>query len=414
MYNKVIDKGACGDSEQCLLNSGLLDQELDKLGVSTVGRAGEYVQSGSYRVFVPKPLPPSPALKSDNEMGTLLQKAAISLGRLEGLSEIIPNPEAFISMYVRKEALLSSQIEGTQASYVDVLASEDRKPSSVSSDVLEVVNYVKALNYALQRVSELPFSLRLLREVHEILLSNQVRGSNRRPGEFRTVQNWIGANGTSPTEAEFVPPSPEIMSEALREFERYYHEGTEPPLIKCGLLHAQFETIHPFMDGNGRIGRLLISFFLREQRVLMKPLLYLSHYFKKKRMQYYDALMAVRDEGDWEGWLKFFLTGVNDVSEEAVTTAKALLQAQQEDRNRIRETTNTNNAVRLHEYAFEKPVFTLPDVRKKLKWTNATALNLIGKLERCGVLSEITGQSRNRVWAYTRVIDIMQAGTTPL
>ncbi len=378
----------------------------------SINRSGSYQQRGSYRVFVPKPLPPDPPVHYDDELIALLSSAMGSLGKLEGLAQVIPNPNHFIQMYLRKEALLSSQIEGTQASLVDLLASEKKEPAAVPNDVREVINYIEALNYGLKRVRELPFSLRFLKEIHEILLRG-VRGKDRAPGEFRSVQNWIGSPGCSIEEAEFVPPSVPDMLEALHNFERYYHEGKEPPLIKCGLLHAQFETIHPFLDGNGRIGRVLITFCLCEQEVLSRPLLYLSYYFKKRRRDYYDSLMAVRDKGDWESWLKFFLRGVINVAELGVDTAMRLISLRGTDRARVQSLTSSVNALPLYELLFERAVITVREVIDRLDVTYATAGHLIGLFEDAGILREITGYARNRVWVYNSLMKVLEEGTSP-
>ena len=274
----------------------------------TYNRAGDYVsQIGGYRAFVPKPLPPEPPIHVDGEMILLLSQAAMSLGRLDGMSATLPNVDLFVAMYVNKEAVLSSQIEGTQASLIDVLAFEaDAALPENPQDIEEVVNYISALNYGLERLNTLPLSLRLIREIHRLLLQG-VRGANRHPGEFRTSQNWIGHNGGAMGTAEFVPPSPADMNKALGDLEKFIHEEISLPLLlKVALVHAQFETIHPFLDGNGRIGRLLITFILCSEGVLHKPLLYLSHFFKTHRQEYYQHLQKIRDEGDWESWLKFF------------------------------------------------------------------------------------------------------------
>ncbi len=380
------------------------------------GRAGNHIQSGSIRVFIPDPLPPDPPVDLyDPELVSLESKAALALGRLEGLAEIIPNPDHFISMYVRKEALLSSQIEGTQASLIDLLESESQERSEVRGEVLEVRNCISALEMGLELAKvQLPFSLRLLKEVHKRLLEG-VRGGTPNPGEFRSVQNWIGAPGASIADAEFIPPPVDHMAVALSDLEKYYHGGSDySPLIRCGLLHAQFETIHPFLDGNGRIGRLLITFFLCDVGVLSRPLLYLSYYFKKKRTDYYDCLMAVRNEGDWERWLKFFLTGVIEVASSSVDTAKRIIALQQEDTQRIEQGTSSVNGPALLRLLLKTPSITAKRVAEELKVTSATAHGVIKRLEALGILVERTGQMRNKRWAYARLIEILSEGTTPL
>src|SRR6266568_9580869 len=304
-------------------------------GINYYDRAGSYVsQIGGYKAFVPKPLPPDPPIHLDSEMIVLLSQAAMSLGRLDGMSTTLPNVDLFVAMYVNKEAVLSSQIEGTQASLIDVLAFEaDAAFPENPQDIEEVINYINALKYGLQRLNTLPLSLRLIREIHSLLLQG-VRGANRHPGEFRTSQNWIGHLGGTIRTAKFVPPSPSDMNKALDDLEKFIHEELPLPLLlKVGLVHAQFETIHPFLDGNGRMGRLLITFILCSEGVLRKPLLYLSYFFKANRLEYYEYLQKIRDEGDWESWLKFFLRGVFEVAQEATTTARSIVQLRERHRN---------------------------------------------------------------------------------
>ena len=279
-------------------------------------RAGRLVrQIAGYRAFVPAPLPPDPPLAMDAEMIRLLSDADRELGRLDGVSSILPNPDLFVAMYVRQEAVLSSQIEGTQSTLEDVLRFEvDETGRNSPKDIREVVNYVNAMNHGLERLRQLPLCNRLIREIHETLMSG-VRGGDRTPGEFRRTQNWIGPPGCTLNTASFVPPSVADMVAALDQLERFLHDRISlPHLIHCGLAHAQFESIHPFLDGNGRVGRLLITFLLCEREILHRPLLYLSAYLKARRIEYYDRLTAIRFDGDWEGWIKFFLRGVFEVS----------------------------------------------------------------------------------------------------
>jgi Fic family protein len=296
-------------------------------GPHTAGRAGVYRrQSSGYRAFIPAPLPPKPPVRIDGALQALLSRADLALGRLAGSIETLPNPDLFVLMYVRKEAVLSSQIEGTQSSLADVLAAEAKVfDPAQPHDVAEVLNYVAAMNHGLARLDTLPVSVRLIREIHARLLDG-VRGSRLTPGELRTSQNWIGPAGCTLRDATFVPPPPADVPEALGALEHFLHgPDTLPLLVKIGLAHAQFETIHPFLDGNGRVGRLLITFLLCEKQVLSKPVLYLSHYFKRHRQSYYEHLQAVRDAGAFEAWLEFFLTGVIDVSLEAAATARRIL-----------------------------------------------------------------------------------------
>ena len=290
-------------------------------------RAGRYIaQPTGYRAFSPAPLPPQPPVRLEGELQGLLSKADRALGRLDGSIQTLPNPDLFVFMYVRKEAVLSSQIEGTQSSLQDLLAAEAHILSpGLPRDVDEVVNYVNAMNYGLARLAELPVSVRLIREIHQRLLQG-VRGARLTPGELRRTQNWIGPGGCGLNEATFVPPPPHQVPEALGALETFLHaESDIPALVQIGLAHAQFETIHPFLDGNGRVGRLLISFLLCQREILVKPVLYLSHYFTRHRAEYYERLQAIRDTGDWEGWLAFFLRGVASVSLEATDTARRIL-----------------------------------------------------------------------------------------
>src|SRR5436309_222851 len=302
-------------------------------------RAGRYQpQPGGYQAFIPAALPPDPPLALGPERQALLSRADHALGRLDGAVLTLPNPDLFVFMCVRKEAVLSSQIEGTQSSLQDLLAAE----ASIlgperSRDVEEVLNHVKAMNHGLARLAELPVCVRLIREIHGVLLEG-VRGGRLARGELRTTQNWIGPAGCSLAEASFVPPPPDAVPDALAELERFLHRDDDvPALIKVGLAHGQFETIHPFLDGNGRIGRLLITFLLMERNLLSRPVLYLSHYFRRHRQAYYDHLQAVRDAGDWEGWLAFFLRGVIDTSGDAAETAHRILVMKEDSRSRITE-----------------------------------------------------------------------------
>ena len=378
-------------------------------------RAGNYVlQPGGYKAFIPKKLPPDPPIVYDNVMLKLQEEASLALGELKGLAEIIPNPQFFITMYVRKEALLSSQIEGTQVSLVDLIDAETKKEYAITAEIREVRNYISALYYGLERVRELPVSLRLLKEIHEILLQD-VRGSAKDIGEFRKLQNWVGTPGMDIIEAEFIPPPVSEMLQALNDFELYYHKAQgESALIKCGLLHAQFETIHPFLDGNGRIGRLLITFFLCERGVLPAPLLYLSYYFKKNRLRYYEKLTGIRDRGDWEGWLKFFLKGILEVSQQAVNTAKQILTLKEEHNTKIVNYLRTTNALSLHELLLITPVVTVRYVQDKLNVTYSTANRLIGQFCDLGLLKLREKTKKDRTFIYPDYLNILQSGTEPI
>ncbi|MGH7587868.1 MAG: Fic family protein [Gemmatimonadota bacterium] len=367
-------------------------------------RAGKYQrQPAGYRAFIPAALPPDPPLALEPELQALLSKADHALGRLDGAVLTLPNPDLFVFMYVRKEAVLSSQIEGTQSSLQDVLTAEaaildPERPR----DVDEVLNYVRAMNHGLARLTELPVSVRLIREIHALLMEG-VRGGRLTPGELRTSQNWIGPAGCTLSEASFVPPPPSFVPEALSDLERFLHRDDDiPALIKIGLAHAQFETIHPFLDGNGRMGRLLITFLLTERRLLPRPVLYLSHYFKRHRQTYYDHLQVVRDAGDWEGWLGFFLRGVIEVAADAAETAHRILLVREDSRRRITEHLGraTGNGHRVLERLFDQPLISVANVRGWLGITQAGANNLVRRLEGLGLLREFTGYARNRRYRF--------------
>jgi len=374
-------------------------------------RSGLFVkQASGYQAFVPKPLPPDPPIQIDAEMVHLLSEADRALGRLDGITSILPNPDLFVGMYVRQEAVLSSQIEGTQSTLEDVLQFEiDAGGDDALKDVSEVVNYVRAMNYGLDRLDKLPLSLRLIREIHDELLRG-ARGSNRQPGEFRTTQNWIGPAGCTLMTATFVPPPVPEMREALGDLEKFLHfEGTMPALIHCGLAHAQFETIHPFLDGNGRVGRLLITFLLCQRQILSRPLLYLSLYLKRHRSQYYDRLMAVRTDGDWEAWLTFFLRGAAEVSVSAAQTARKILSLREDGRKIfLKHFRNSTLAQRFFDFLFEQPMFNVRMVEKHLDCSFAKANQLVVQVEANGLLKETTGWQRNRrykFWPYLALFE---------
>ena len=387
---------------------------------SKTARAGRYVKQGfgawTYRAFVPAPLPPDPPINLDNELTRLLSDADRASGRLDGVASVLPNPDLFVAMYVRQEAVLSSQIEGTQSTLEDVLEFEAQGRSIDNpSDVEEVVNYIAAMNHGLRRLHELPLSLRLIREIHGKLLQG-VRGQARQPGDFRTSQNWIGPAGCTLADAEFVPPAPHEMKQALHDFENFLHErDLLPLLVHVGLAHAQFETIHPFLDGNGRVGRLLITLLLCERRVLQRPLLYLSYYLKVHRSQYYDRLMAIRNDGDWEGWLRFFLRGVYEVSQAATDTARAILSLREAHRQRIAELSSATNGLRLLDYLYEHPIITIRMAERHLGCSYVTAANVIEGFQSHDILREITGHQRNRRYRYDPYLSLFdhQALTAP-
>lgn len=355
------------------------------------------------------PLPPEPPVLITGELQALLSMADLALGRLDGAVMTLPKPDLFVFMYVRKEAVLSSQIEGTQSSLQDLLAAEAKIfATHRPNDVDEVVNYVRAMNHGLKRLSTLPVSVRLIREIHAELLQN-VRGSHLTPGQLRTSQNWIGPAGCLLNEATFVPPPPHEVQIALSDLERFIHaDAVLPLLIKIGLVHAQFETIHPFLDGNGRIGRLLITFLLCEREVLQKPVLYLSYFFKRHRQRYYEELQSVRDAGTWEQWLTFFLRGIVEVSRQATDTARRILALREEHRRTI--TANfgrtTANGHRVLEYLYERPIVSVRIVRDLIGTTYPTANNLVSRLVENRILYEATGHTRNRVFLYQDYINL--------
>ena len=379
----------------------------------THNRAGKYVhQLTGYDAFIPTDLPPDPPVNMDAEMIRLLSLADRKLGRLDGVAQILPNPDLFVGMYVQKEAVLSSQIEGTQASFVDVLQ-VDADTAAKRQDVEEVVNYVKAMKYGMNRLETLPLSLRLLREIHGILLSG-VRGSQRNPGDFRTSQNWIGSSGCSLATASFVPPPVAEMTSALGHLENYmYSESDIPHLIRIALIHAQFETIHPFLDGNGRMGRLLIAFWLYQQQILKYPLLYISYYFKKNRTEYYDRLMNIRTKGDWEGWVKFFLEGVAQVADEATQSASEIMKLKEMIMEKIqRETSGKANSVLLLDLLFRMPIITINLVKDELKVSYPTAKALTEHFREAKIIRCIDDSIlRNKRYIFTEYVAILERGT---
>src|SRR5262245_52925539 len=368
-------------------------------------RAGQYViQAGGYQAFRPAPLPPDPPITTSGELQRRLSDADRALGRLDGSIHILPNPELFVYMYVRKEAVLSSQIEGTQSSLQDLLAAEaDVASGEIPGDVDEVVNYVQAMNHGLASLAALPVSTRLIREIHTKLL-NGVRGSHLTPGELRRTQNWIGPAGSTLANATFVPPPPEEVPGALGDLETFLHKDDDdiPLLIKIGIAHAQFETVHPFLDGNGRVGRLLITFLLCERRALAKPVLYLSHYLKAHRQEYYDRLQAVRESGAWEAWLEFFLQGVAEVSTQATETARRVLLLREQHRSLIAETLGraAGNGHRILEHLYEHPIVSAKQIQALIRTTFAGANQIVHRLVATGILQEITGHARHRRFRY--------------
>jgi Fic family protein len=352
----------------------------------------------------------------DEQRFDLLEQANRALGRLDGLSRLLPDTSLFIYHFVRKEALLSSQIEGTQSSLADLLLYEQAEtPTGLLADVEEVSSYVAALQHGLQRLAGgFPLSLRLLREIHEVLLATG-RGSTKLPGEFRRSQNWIG--GSRPGNARFVPPPPERLMECLGALEKFLHDEPRrtPTLIKAALAHVQFETIHPFLDGNGRLGRLLITLLLCAEGALAEPTLYLSLYFKQERSAYYDHLQRVREDGTWEEWLSFFLTGVNSAATQAVQTATAMLELFARDRQRIAGLGRVAGSVlRVHEYLQRRPLTTVSKAGVELGLTAPTVRVAFQHLQALGLVREVTGKLRDRVFSYEGYLALLAEGTEPL
>jgi Fic family protein len=374
----------------------------------TIATVGEKAQA-----FVPAPLPPRPPIDWTPELRSKFDQALLALGRLDSVSTLLPDTSLFLYMYVRKEAVLSSMIEGTQSSLSDLLLFElDQEPGVPLDDVREVSNYVAALDHGLRLLEEgLPLSLRLFREIHGVLLTKG-RGSNQTPGEFRRSQNWIG--GTRPGNAAFVPPPAEDVLECMSKLELFLHDQPEPTpvLLKAALAHVQFETIHPFLDGNGRLGRLLIALLLCEQKVLREPMLYLSLYFKTHRQYYYELLNNVRMTGDWEAWLDFFAEAVIVTATQAVETAQLLLNLSNQDRDKIsglgRAAAST---LQVHRALMEHPIATSGSLVEKTGITPATVNKALGHLEQLGIVKELTAQKRNRLFSYAGYIEIMSRGT---
>jgi Fic family protein len=378
------------------------------------GRLGRFVETAiageRVRAFVPPPLPPDPSVDLSHLL-TRLSAAERALGRLDGVTVLLPNKELFLYMYVRKEAVLSSQIEGTQSTLSDLLRFENEAVTGRPlDDVREVSNYVDAMMYGLERMAELPISLRLIREMHGRLLDGG-RGATQNPGEFRTSQNWIG--GTRPGNAMFVPPPPNEVMNCLGDWERFVHAVTPgiPPLIKAGLLHVQFETIHPFLDGNGRLGRLLITLFLCAEGILRQPLLYLSLYFKTHRADYYRLLQEVRERGAWEAWLEFFLDGIAETANQAFDTANRIAALLTADRERIiSESDRTASVLQVHDLMRIRPFLTAVAAKEQTTLTMPTVNAALAQLQSLGLVREITGRKRGRVFAYSAYIDILSDG----
>ena len=383
------------------------------------GATGRYeatvVGGETVRAFVPAALPPAPPLDL-TVLQSRMERALLALGRLDGLSTLLPDIHLFLYTYVRKEAVLSSQIEGTQSSLSDLLLFElEEAPGVPRDDVVEVSNYVAALEHGLRRLREdFPLCNRLIREIHEMLLSRG-RGENKMPGEFRRSQNWIG--GRRPGTARFVPPPVSAVADCMSDLERFLNadETGLPLLLRAGLAHVQFETVHPFLDGNGRVGRLLIALVLHHGGALHEPLLYLSLYFKQHRDDYYALLNEVRRHGDWEAWLAFFLDGVAETAEGAVDTARRLMALFRDDRTRIQQTGRAaGSALRVHQALQERPIASLPQLADRAGLSFPAASAAMAILENAGIARELTGKKRNRLFGYDRYVAILGEGTEPL
>ncbi|MEA3423977.1 MAG: Fic family protein [Bacillota bacterium] len=373
-------------------------------------RAGKFVNIGNkssqYTCFIPNYLPPSkPAIQYDDEMIFLLSEAHRYLGRLDEVTDRLISPNYFVYMYARKEATLSSQIEGTQATFSDLIKAEAGISENIPTDVKEIENYIKAINYGYKRIETLPLSLRLIREIHETLMDD-VRGQHKTPGKFRTSQNWIG--GYSISTATYIPPAIEYMNDLLDNLEKFMHtKNLISPLIKSALVHSQFEMIHPFLDGNGRIGRLLIAFYLASENYLHKPTLYLSKYFKKNQQTYYNCLYNIHLKGDYETWIKFFLTGVIETSKEAIDIARAIEELKTNDLKKLSLLGVTSkNALLIYEKLFNKPSITIEEMTNILNVSNSTAGRLVNQLIDIEILVKLDNKLRNRVFIYKNYIDI--------
>jgi len=376
--------------------------------ISTVG-------AETAQAFVPMPLPPDPPLSPTADLRNALDEALVALGRLDSVSTLLPDTDLFLYSYVRKEAVLSSQIEGTQSSLSDLLLFElDEVPGVPIADVVEVSNYVAALEHGLKRVREgFPLSNRVIREVHEILLAKG-RGATKQPGAFRRSQNWVG--GSRPGDATFVPPPADRVEECMGALEKFLHNEPErvPALVKAALSHVQFETIHPFLDGNGRVGRLLITLLLNAEGILREPLLYLSLYFKQHRERYYELLSTVRKEGDWEAWLDFFAAAVRETASAAVDTARSVVEVFRADRERIRAVGRGSlSALQVHHELQRRPLCNISTLVRATTLTPPTIGKALGTLIKLGIVHELTGRRRNRVFVYGRYIETLNKGTEP-
>ena len=379
------------------------------------GRIGRYLKNSVvggefYESYLPKPLPPEPPVDL-HSLYSLVDRANVALGRLDGLSTLLPDTNLFLYMYIRKEAVLSSQIEGTQSSLSDLLLHEASiAPGVPFDDVAEVSCYVNAITYALARLRDLPLSLRLIREIHERLMHNN-RGVNKKPGEFRTSQNWVG--GSRPGNAVYVPPPPDHLMDCLDAFEKFLHSPIQLPLlVKAALAHVQFETIHPFLDGNGRLGRLLITLMLCADGILNQPLLYLSLYFKEHRQTYYQHLQSVRTKGDWESWIEFFLHGIVETATQAISSAQAALELFAVDRRTLSDSGRSSaTTIAIHDYLKKHPLTNTTLIKETCGVSLPTVIRNLSFLESLGIVKEITGKDRHKIFIYQKYMAILSEGT---
>ena len=365
---------------------------------------------GTYEVFIPCSLPPELIL--DDELLLLISEASDALARLDGVTQVLPNPDLFVAMYMKKEALLSSQIEGTQASLLGILEFEaDLTPTENMNDIREVLNYLKAMSHGMEKLEFSDFSLSLINEIHHFLISG-TRGASKHPGKLREVQNWIGLPGFSIEQASYVPPPPDLVQPLMEELQEFIiKKDLIPPLMKTALIHAQFESIHPYEDGNGRMGRLLTTFYLYHRRILSRPLLYLSYYLKKNQHEYYELLNRVRFDGLWEDWIRFFLIGVIEVSKDSIETAKKIIGLQNELTQKLAiNRIGGLNAVRLIQLAFEYPILSTAQVTETLKVSRQTATLMIKKFEEVGIFVEISGKQKHRRYQFIDYLRIIQSG----
>lgn len=377
----------------------------------TISTTGE-----TCRAFVPYPLPPEPPIALDSETQELGDRALLALGRLDSISTLLPDTALFLYMYIRKEAVLSSQIEGTQSSLSDLLLFENQAmPGVPIDDVQEVSNYVAAIMFGIKRLRDgFPISLRLIKEIHAVLLAKG-RGSDRTPGEFRRYQNWIG--GTRPGNAVYVPPPTDKVMETMGALEKFLHNDPvkTPVLLKAALSHAQFESIHPFLDGNGRLGRLLITLLLCSEGALSEPLLYLSLYFKRHRDEYYDLLQDIRIRGDWESWVRFFLTGVHETADQAVQTARNLVKLFEDDRKRIEPLGKAaGSMLRVHHILQQSPIVSIPGTAEKSGLSFPTVKTAIDRLQKLGIVSVLSKKGRSQMFCYDKYLYLLSQGMEPL